>query len=68
MSGLPAMTRIQYTGGNYDELKSLLGDRLLAPYFCMGFTMLSLLTDDGPVTVNEGDWLLIADDGQVTIE
>ena len=62
------MTRIQYTGGNYDELKSLLGDRLLAPYFCMGFTMLSLLTDDGPVTVNEGDWLLIADDGQVTIE
>ena len=49
------MTRIQYTGNNYDELKALLGDRLLAPYFCMGFSMLSVLTPDGPVTVNECD-------------
>ena len=30
------MTRIQYTGTNFDELKALFGDRLLAPYFCMG--------------------------------
>ena len=44
------MTRIQYTGSNYDELKAILGDRLLAPYFCMGLTMLSILTDDGPIT------------------
>ena len=62
------MTRIQYTGGNYEELKALFGDRLLAPYFCMGFTMLSLLTDSGPVTVNEGDYLVIDDDGHVTVE
>ena len=62
------MTRIQYTGGNYDELKAIFGDRLLAPYFCMGFSMLSLLTDSGPVTINEGDSLVIGDDGQVTVE
>ena len=37
-------TRIQYTGTNYEALKALLGDRLLAPYFCMGFSMLSLMT------------------------
>ena len=34
------MTRIQYTGTNYVELKQLFGDRLLAPYDCMGFSML----------------------------
>jgi len=62
------MTRIQYTGSNYDELKALLGDRLLAPYFCMGWTMLSILTDDGPVTVNEADYVIIEDSGLITIE
>ena len=62
------MTRIQYTGTNYGELKALLGDRLLAPYFCMGFTMLSLLTEDGPVTIQEGDYLVVGDDGCVTVE
>ena len=46
------MIRIQYTGSNYQELKEILGDRLLAPYFCMGFTMLSVMTEDGPITVN----------------
>ena len=46
------MTRVQYTGNNYAELKNLLGDRLLAPYDCMGFSMLSLMTDDGPVTID----------------
>ena len=62
------MTRIQYTGSNYDELKAILGDRLLAPYFCMGITMLSILTDDGPITVNEADYVVIGDDGQIIIE
>lgn len=62
------MTRIQYTGSNYDELKAILGDGLLAPYFCMGLTMLSILTDDGPITVNEADYVVIGDDGQITIE
>ena len=59
------MTRIQYTGSNYDELKDLLGDKLLAPYFCMGFTMLSVLTDEGFISVQEGDYIEIDDDGKV---
>lgn len=59
------MTRIQYTGSNYDELKSLLGDKLLAPYFCMGFTMLSVLTDDGFISVQEGDYVEVDDNGNV---
>ena len=59
------MTRIQYTGSNYDELKSLLGDKLLAPYFCMGFTMLSVMTDEGFVSVQEGDYVEIDDSGKV---
>ena len=62
------MTRIQYTGSNYDELKALLGDRLLAPYFCMGLTMLSILTDEGPITVNEADYVVIVDNGEISIE
>lgn len=53
-----AITRIQYTGTNYDELKAVLGDRLLAPYFCMGFSMLSVMTQDGFVSVNEGDYVI----------
>ena len=59
------MTRIQYTGSNYDELKSILGDKLLAPYFCMGFTMLSVLTDDGFISVQEGDYVEVDDNGNV---
>ena len=59
------MTRIQYTGLNYDELKSLLGDKLLAPYFCMGITMLSVLTDDGFISVQEGDFIEVDDNGKV---
>ena len=62
------MTRIQYTGSNYDELKAILDDRLLAPYFCMGLTMLSILTDDGPITVNETDYVVIGENGEISIE
>ena len=62
------MVRIQYTGNNYDELKVLLGVRLLAPYFCMGFSMLSILTQDGPLNVNEGDYVVISDNGMLSIE
>ncbi len=61
------MTRVQYTGTNYGELKALLGDRLMAPYFCMGFSMLSLMTPDGPVTIYEGDYVTLCDNGQVTV-
>jgi hypothetical protein len=62
------MTRIQYTGTNYNEVKSLLGDKVLAPYFCMGFSMLSILTDDGFETVHEGDTVVMEDDGRVWVE
>ena len=62
------MTRIQYTGTNFDELKALFGDRLLAPYFCMGITMLSLMTDDGFVTVQEGDYIVQDEDGMIRVE
>ncbi len=61
------MQRVQYTGNNFDEIKELCGDRILAPYFCMGFSMLSLLTDDGFVTVNEGDTILLDDSGKFTV-
>ncbi len=47
--------RVKYTGFNFDEVKAFCGDKILAPYFCMGFSMLSLFTADGFVTVNEGD-------------
>lgn len=62
------MTRIQYTCTNYDELKAILGNRLLAPYFCMGLTMLSILTDNGTITVNEADYVVIGENGQISVE
>ncbi len=61
------MRKVQYTGNNFDEIKELCGDKILAPYFCMGFSMLSLLTDDGFVTVNEGDTILLDDSGKITV-
>ena len=62
------MTRIQYTGTNFDDLKAVFGDKLLAPYFCMGITMLSILSDDGFVTVQEGDYIVLSDDGTIHVE
>ncbi len=62
------MERITYTGFNYEEVKGLCGDRVLAPYFCMGFSMLSVDTGDGFVSVNEGDTIVREDDGSLRIE
>lgn len=62
------MKRIQYTGTNYEEIKALCGDRLLAPYFCMGFSMLSVDTGAGFESVNEGDTVVLDDDGSLRIE
>ena len=62
------MHRLLYTGTNYDEVKRLCGDRVLAPYFCMGFSMLSVDTGGGFVTVNEGDTIVLEDDGTLRIE
>ena len=43
-------------------------DRVLAPYFCMGFSMLSLQTGEGLVTVNEGDTVVMDDEGRLRVE
>ena len=59
---------IPYTGTNQAEFKAILGDKVLDPYFCMGLTILSILTDDGFVNVQEGDIVVIDDDGSIRIE
>ena len=61
------MKSIQYTGLNYKEVKDFAGERILAPYFCMGFSMLSLYTKEGFMTVNEGDYIIQDDDGEFSI-
>ena len=62
------MQRVIYTGTNYDEVKRMCGDRVLAPYFCMGFSMLSVDTGDGFESVNEGDAIVLEDDGALRVE
>ena len=62
------ITKIPYTGTNYSEIKDILGDKVLAPYICMGITILSILTDDGFVNVQEGDIVVIGDDGSIRVE
>ena len=52
---LPAEDKIIYTGLNYPQVQEFCGDKILAPYICMGFSMLSLIVPDGFLTVNEGD-------------
>ena len=61
------MKSIQYTGLNYKEVKDFAGDKILAPYFCMGFSMLSLYTKEGFITVNEGDFIIQDDDGEFSV-
>ena len=62
------MKSIRYTGTNFGEVKALCGDKVLAPYFCMGFSLLSLMTEDGFVTVNEGDTIILEDDRGLRVE
>ena len=62
------MQKLQYTGNNYDEVKQLCGDKVLAPYFCMGFSMLSVDTGEGFESVNEGDVIVLEDDGSLRVE
>ena len=62
------MHKLLFTGTNYDEVKRLCGDKVLAPYFCMGFSMLSLDTGEGFETVNEGDTIILDDDGSIRID
>ena len=44
------------------------GDKVLAQYFCMGFSMLSVETGEGYVSVNEGDTIVLEDDGSLRVE
>ena len=62
------MTKLTYTGTNQAEFKEILGDKVLEPYFCMGLTILSILTDDGFVNIQEGDIVVIGDDGSIRTE
>ena len=62
------MQKVIYTGTNFDEIKRLCGDKVLAPYFCMGFSMLSVDTGEGFVSVNEGDTIVREDDGSLRVE
>ena len=65
---LLSLEKIIYTGTSYDEVKRLCGDKVLAPYFCMGYSMLSVDTGEGFVSVNEGDTIVREDDGSLRIE
>ena len=49
-------------------MKALCGDKVLASYFCMGFTTLSLMTEYGFVTVQECDTIVLDDDGRFYVE
>ena len=62
------MTKLTYTGTNQADFKAILGDKVLDPYFCMGLTILSILTDDGFLNVQEGDIVVIEDDGSLHVE
>lgn len=62
------MQKLTFTGLNYDEVKRLCGDKVLAPYFCMGFSMLSVETGEGYVSMNEGDTIVLEDDGSLRVE
>ncbi|MBQ7772772.1 MAG: hypothetical protein IJ383_01680 [Bacteroidales bacterium] len=62
------MDKILYTGLNYPQVKEFCGDKILAPYFCMGFSMLSLVTEEGCVTVNEGDTIIRDEQGRFYVE
>ena len=63
-----ALKKLTYTGTNYDEVKRLCRDKVLAPYFCMGFSILSVDTGDGFVSVYEGDTIVREDDGSLRVE
>jgi len=62
------MEKILYTDLNYPQVKEFCGDMVMAPYFCMGFSMLSLITEEGCITVNEGDTILKDEKGRFYVE
>lgn len=62
------MGKIQYTGMNFQEIQEFTGGRALAPYEGIGTSMVSVLTDDGLLTVNEGDYLVCDGEGHFSVE
>lgn len=62
------MKKIQYTGMNFAEIQEFTDNKVLAPYEGIGTSILSILTDDGLLTVNEGDWLVCDDEGRYSVE
>lgn len=62
------MKKIQYTGMNFAEIQEFTDNKVLAPYEGIGTSILSILTDDGLLTVNEGDWLVCDDEGSYSVE
>lgn len=65
---MATIKKIQYTGLNYPQVKQMCGDMVLAPYICMGFSMLSLFTEEGFVSVNEGDTIVMDEKGNFSVE
>ena len=60
---------IQFTGNNYEQVRAFCGEgKILAPYFCMGFSMLSVLTNEGYVSVNEGDYIIKDKEGNLSVK
>ncbi|MDO5449193.1 MAG: hypothetical protein Q4F70_06290, partial [Clostridia bacterium] len=67
-SSMEIPRKIQYTGLNESEVRRFVGEgNILAPYFCMGFSMLTLKTDEGYVSVNEGDWICRDASGKLSV-
>lgn len=62
------LEKIQFTGLNDAEVRRFAGEKnVLAPYFCMGFSMLSLKTEEGYISVNEGDWVCRDSSGRLFV-
>ena len=62
------MEKIQFTGDNVDDVKAFCGEGcMVSTYFGMGFTMLSIFTSEGILTVNEGDFLSKDENGNLSI-
>lgn len=53
---------------NFAEIQEFTDNKALAPYEGIGTSLLSILTDDGLLTVNEGDWLVCDDEGNYSVE
>ena len=58
---------LRWDGVNIEEVKEMVKERLMQPHLCMGFLYLFIMTDDGIVQCNEGDWIAKDLEGKITI-